>query len=392
MQTVRHLSSMTGLIVFGLLLAGRAWAQHAPRAEEEYEEDLRPGLHVHDDGQSGSALAQAAKIGGSVVISEMDEQPSYVETKTQIYTVRPGDTLWDICARFFYDPYVWPRIWSYNRGVTNPHWIYPGDAIWLVEPTPFAQQSLPAPADGPEEMQRSAVKVRAPSAILVRNRGYVDKKLLRQAGTLVGSNKIAGLLVEFDEAYVAFDENKTVRQGQEFAAYKILGPVGGIDDPDTEVGKLVEIFGQVRVNRYDAKQQLARVTVTESLKEIERGTLIGPVHRRFDVVPAVVNDRDLEARIIAFMDPVVMGAQHHIAFIDRGAKDGVRDGNRFFVVEKKDNYRASRDQPDDHPGYPTEVIAELRVIEARPHTSTCMITGGVREIAVGEPAEMRKGY
>lgn len=49
------------------------------------------------------------------------------------YFVKKGDTLWDLSAEFFNDPFTWPDLWENNRHIQDPHWIYPGDSIYLGE-------------------------------------------------------------------------------------------------------------------------------------------------------------------------------------------------------------------------------------------------------------------
>lgn len=366
------------------------------RGEEagEYERDMKPGLTVHTPEPSQSALAVAAANRQSISIGPrpapaMEESEEKMSIK-KVHTVQTGDTLWDICTTYFGDPYVWPRIWSYNPKITNPNWIYPGDTLWLVPP--MLEPTTAMAESGPPNAAQLAAARRRADAILSRNRGFVDSKVLAQSGVVSGAQKEITLLSQFDEAYVAFEQNKDVQVGDEFAAYRILKAVNAVDDPETEVGKLVEILGAVRVISFDKKQRIARVVIDESMHPIERGTMIGPVHRRFDLVPSRVNEKELKGNIVAHLDPTLLFSQHQIVFVDKGQTDGVREGNRFFVVKKRDFYRESLRQPDANEGYPYEVLAELRVLETRPGTSTCLVTGATRALEDGAEVEMVKGY
>ncbi len=48
----------------------------------------------------------------------------------QIYVVKKGDTLWDICQKFYDEPFLWPALWALNqKRLINPHWISIGDRL-----------------------------------------------------------------------------------------------------------------------------------------------------------------------------------------------------------------------------------------------------------------------
>ncbi|MBU8575988.1 LysM peptidoglycan-binding domain-containing protein [Bacillus pumilus] len=61
----------------------------------------------------------------------------------KVYTVKKGDTLWDISGRFYGDSTKWRRIWNANkaamikrsrRNIRQPgHWIFPGQKLKIPQ-------------------------------------------------------------------------------------------------------------------------------------------------------------------------------------------------------------------------------------------------------------------
>src|SRR5690606_15092968 len=104
-----------------------------------------------------------------------------------VHEVRSGDTLWDSCWFYFNNPWEWPRIWSYNAGITNPHWIYPGDRVRLYpegdEPgQPDLQASLEEQQTGegpdddvPDGLPQQSAGPAERTGVRVRQNAFIDE-------------------------------------------------------------------------------------------------------------------------------------------------------------------------------------------------------------------------
>lgn len=311
-----------------------------------------------------------------------------------VYTVRRGDTLWDITGRFYGNPWGWPQVWSYNPEITNPHWIYPHDHIRLVRDgeAPTVLEGGPA-----------TLTARAqPGSLFLRDQGYLDEDALREAGLIIGSPEEQMLLSNFDEIYVRFEDGVQPRPGTDYTVFREID----LDEREPEEsGTLVRIFGTVHLRSYDTERGMGRAVITESLDPIERGFRIAAIPRRFDVVPPRENARDVTAHVAATLRPLRLSADSQLVFVDAGAEQGVEVGNRFFVVRAGDEWRMAQEvggitygetvpeapEPDEDEYLP-EVVAEGRVVNVRPNTSALFITRSTRPVIVGDTVEMRRGF
>jgi len=318
-----------------------------------------------------------------------------------VYTVRRGDTLWDITGRYFGNPYHWPRVWSYNPEITNPHWIYPMDHIRL-RPEGQAQASLPG-----DQGRQTTDRTQRPSAgtVRLRNEGYLEEDALEDVGVIIGSPEENMLLSTYDDVYVRFGEDADVEPGRDYTIFREIDLEE--ERNNDEEGVLVRILGVVRLQDYDADREMGRGTITEALDPIERGFHLAPIPRRFDMVPPRENTQDVEAEVVAALEPRQLSSNAQIVFVNKGSQDGVQVGNRFFFVRQGDEWRRvegdsgagsfgetveDAPEPDDEEEYLPEVVAEGRVVNVRERSAALFITGSTDPIVIGDKAEMRRGF
>jgi hypothetical protein len=319
-----------------------------------------------------------------------------------VHTVRRGDTLWGICDQYFQNPYQWPRIWSYNPQLQNPHWIYPGDQIRLSLGNALPTRSLPLGGGSLIDQRRTV----ALDTVFLRDEGYVEDEKGDNWGEVSGAPEDHMLLGDFDQIYLRVSKAHDVKIGQELTIFRPTRELGS--------GAIVQIQGTVRVDQWDAKDRVARGQIVETLDAIERGARIGPIRRRFNVVPPVRNESDVAGQVIASVRLHEFFGQNQVVFVDRGAEEGLKVGNRLFVIRHGDAWRAtlptelaamriaieSKSPAEidrvpharDEGLFPEQVVGELRVLALHPHSSTCLVTQSTREIEFGDAAVARKGY
>lgn len=79
------------------------------------------------------------------------------------YTVKAGDTLWDISKVFLRGPWRWPELWGMNmEQIRNPHLIFPGQELFLIRDGDRARLSTRRPGGGLETVKVSP-RIRAQS-------------------------------------------------------------------------------------------------------------------------------------------------------------------------------------------------------------------------------------
>jgi len=298
----------------------------------------------------------------------------------ELHTVRKGDTLWDICASYFGDPWQWPKIWSYNPQITNPHWIYPGDLVRLLprgafvskpdEPTPTKPDNLPPPARKTD--------------VSLKQIAFVERSDIERSITIDGSVEEKQLLGVNDEVYLSYPSNKPPVVGEKYSIYV----------PDQKVGNhgsYVRLLGTVEV--VSVKQdKRARGVITESNHEIERGAKVGPLMKAYKNVAPVAPKVDAQGTLVAMIQRDQLIGQGEVVFLSLGKDSGVEVGNRMFVVRRGDgrpDLMAKQTGQDDR-RFPARALGEIVIVEVGDNVSVGLVTLSVQEMAVGDIAMMQK--
>jgi hypothetical protein len=421
---------MTRTILVALLALAPALglAQGAPRPVAEGGPAIAPPPHTAG---LGGAAAAGPEVQAQAPANEAVPPPD-------TYTIKPGDTLWDLSGRFLNNPWYWPKIWSYNPEISNPHWIYPGNVLKFypsqeeaptrVEPvgpgTPIAAatgaEEAAAAAEAEEELepakeledlsradlkapapveQTDAVAVAGPYKIgFIPHRSryalhdtFVTPRELAESGEITAAFEEKAMLATLDRAYARFQKPAEVKVGETYIVYKTKGAVRHPSAKDQKeiFGYQSQIIGAAKVVAVEDKA--ATLVITQALEPIERGALLGPWSQKFyRPVDRRPNKKAIAGQIIGTQYEVVTQyGEHHMVFLDRGEKDGVEEGNVFTVLRSGEQYAQDLRKATWDDNLPIEVVGQLLVVDVKENASTALVTRSLKELLLGDRVEMR---
>jgi hypothetical protein len=354
------------------------------------------------------------------------DPPESLPPDAEVYIIVPGDTLWDLAARFLGNPYLWPQLWERNQYIRDAHWIYPGDPLVVgvkveaVEDLDAAEagagdEGAPGetgegvPGEGEGELP-GAVAGGAPvplgSESDIYCSGYIGDLEETFPYRIVGSEAEA----EAHESGSGDGDLRgtygtigTLRYGMATgdivytdggrAAGLAPGMVFTIIQPGAEVVHPVDgrVYG--RQYRFTGRLRVMSVQDETTISEIIAScdpVIVGSALRPFEPEPVPLARRAVmrppnmptpaeglggAAVILGARDDLVSLGEDHVVFIDRGAADDVTPGDLYTI------YRLNRE------GLPPVVVGELAVLSVHPRSSVARIVASRRTIYVGDRLE-----
>ena len=288
------------------------------------------------------------------------------------YVVVKGDTLWDISGKFFKDPWKWPQIWGLNKDtVKDPHWIYPGNVIFLDAasktlhvgvpvqlsdskdskssdaPLAVADKSNATLVPGITSEESNATEKLSPKIKVLKGDQvaiptlpasaigpFLSKPLIVEETELDGAPIIVGTLEKrslVSNKDIIYVKGMPVDKGDSWQLYRT-----GIEfiDPDTEesLGYEAVYLGDATVEKL---ADISTLRISNSILEIRKGdhliqSAIGLPNNYIPRAP----DSQISARVISIYGGVDRGGQNSVVALNKGRRDGVEIGHVLALFHK----------------------------------------------------------
>jgi len=381
-------------------------------------------------------LSVVAAVSFSWLASAAELRPDHPDT----YTVKRGDTLWDISSKFLKSPWNWPEIWQANPQVENPHLIYPGDVLSLIY---IDGKPMLVPLSGPRIRREPLAEAIRP-ILLSEVQQFLDRPRLlteaewKAAPYIVGleENRLRGMNAQL--AYIRqlnngevgarfaiarptmvyrdvpakypWDSENRVRRADDWRNEKSKTLAGGanwlwrdwIFEKNTRVlGYEVLEIGTAEIVEY-GDPGTAYVRYVD--QEIKAGDLLLPINSKpFDLefMPRAPKSVPENSRILAFTDAFHAAGSKQVVVISKGSADGIENGHTFSIYTLGDTIRDTVKYGNDSADLrlvfnpkkalvklPDEFVGHVMVFRTFENISYGLLMDGIKPVRLGDRLQM----
>jgi len=299
----------------------------------------------------------------------------YAQEEYLDYTIKKGDTLWDISKEKLEDPFLWPKVWKENPKIKNPNLIYPGQKIQI--PLGFTQKQieLPPKKEVKKEKEEEILSKEKPLKIMPKHTfvvkediiaasGYIDKEIPK-VGKILFTPTERNIIGKEDYVYIKIYKG-VPEKGKKYYVIKSLGKV---KHPVTKefIGYLIQLTGVIKVIGNELGYTKAKVI--KSFSEIEVGSFLDNYYPIESFPLIATNSPDVHGTIINLNELRLLSGKLDVVYIDKGIVNGLKPGNIFTIISYKS---------------PHIPIGKIQVISVRQKTAVAMIIQSDIEIKKGD--------
>ena len=297
------------------------------------------------------------------------------------YTVKEGDTLWDLSDRFADSPRQWPELWHRNRQLTNPHWIYPGQRIrifqksWIGEL--FRQKTI---VPGVTQIQvPDPEPVPTFSYSSIDSIGYIKKDPVISSGTIIKVKDDKEMISHGDMVYIKPVDGRSFSPGERYTVYRTFEGLKG-SKGKKDIGIQYYLTGIVRIAEVEPRYAIGYIT--QSFRTIRLDDRLVPYQPKSSEIELTKSIVGLEGRIIASEAHASIMGDNTIAFIDRGIRNGVKPGQWYHIYYQGEHLLDPKEK--ENVLLKAVDFGELLVLHTEATTSTVLITRSDRSIVPGD--------
>ena len=365
------------------------------------------------------------------------------ERSSEVYNIQTGDSLWTISKTLFSDGNYWPKIWSLNGSIENPHLITEGNSIRFLmgnesdapsftvsensqdevyeaeeenvgaaPSSSGADIDIPPPINPPKPLVRNLPPslpnwqgekngrsydaagfsyVRRP-ILDTRSRtklsAYFDEDETKGVGTVKETEGNAQSAGQFQYVYVQLPMGE-YKKGDHFMVVRNKGPLNkGHDSIDKDsLGYQIQVQGEIVLDDKTDKSAKAanfdvfRALITQNINPVE----VGSVLVKGNWLYGDFADQGPKSLVVAQIVGGVYDRKNRLfgngdtTFLNRGSLDGLQVGQ---ILPVRSN-RQVRD-PKSIVWESTRPIGYLKIVKVTPHLATAIVVKSFEDILAGD--------
>lgn len=362
------------------------------------------------------------------------------ERQSEVYEIQKGDSLWGISKTLFSDGNYWPKIWSLNGSIENPHLITEGNSIRflmgteseapsftvtdnaqaeleeeevastpshhpaeveipppLIPPKPVLKRLPPSLPQWQEEQTKEGYDiagfeyVRRPVLDLkskVKVSAYFEEEEPQGLGVVKEIESFGGSAGSMQYIYVEIPAGQ-YKKGDRFLVVKNMGPLHQSHDSidSGSLGLQVQIQGEIELDerggQVDPKEgrDVYRALITRNINPVE----VGGVLVRDPWLLADFSDQGPKSLVVAQIVGGANDKKSHLfgysntVFLNRGSKDGLGVG-QILPVRSNRQVRNARSILSEN----ARPVGYLKIVKVTPHLATAVIIKSFDDIVAGD--------
>ncbi len=303
------------------------------------------------------------------------------------YTVKQGDTLWQIAEQLLAEPWNWRGLWRQNPSIDHPDLIYPGDVLLVSD------EGLKVVRNTRLRVEKRVPEVRIQPttyAITTLDTTYIQPFLTQSIIVDAAELNRMGYVLEGIDGQILlgrlsafYARGISGKQGQIFSVYRsgqeFRDPVSGID-----FGVEGDYLGRAMMIEPGEISRLELIEANQEVRPGDRlqltvGTALMP---HYFPQPA---DAGLNARVMAIPRGVSEAGQYDVLTLAVGTNDGLEVGDVVQITRESGTTKDPVTGEIVH--LPVQRSGTAMVFQTYARLSYAVLMRAIRPVHIGDRAK-----